>query len=224
VGRRGQHRAVACLAGIRGCSPSAIACRAPVDRAAGTGSSVYILTVGFNRLDRADAARRAAASTGPRGCPWPSSWPATRCWPCHGSSSFGRSPTTRSDRRWLRVADPSRGHRVVSTGVYGWVRNPMYLGATLMFVGGAARQRRGLGAGGGPGLRGVAPGGCAASTRRRCSTRDLPGYAEYRRPRALPPRPVRCVTRLLPHERQEHQPGRPRGGENSTRRWKFVLG
>jgi protein-S-isoprenylcysteine O-methyltransferase Ste14 len=29
-----------------------------------------------------------------------------------------------------------RGHRVVSTGVYGWVRHPMYLGATLMFVGG----------------------------------------------------------------------------------------
>jgi protein-S-isoprenylcysteine O-methyltransferase Ste14 len=30
-----------------------------------------------------------------------------------------------------------RGHRVISTGVYGWVRHPMYLGATLMFVGGS---------------------------------------------------------------------------------------
>ena len=29
-----------------------------------------------------------------------------------------------------------RGHRVVSTGVYGLVRHPMYLGAILMFVGG----------------------------------------------------------------------------------------
>jgi len=29
-----------------------------------------------------------------------------------------------------------RGHRVITTGVYGWVRHPMYLGATLMFVGG----------------------------------------------------------------------------------------
>jgi len=29
-----------------------------------------------------------------------------------------------------------RGHRVVSTGVYGFVRHPMYLGATLMFAGG----------------------------------------------------------------------------------------
>lgn len=29
-----------------------------------------------------------------------------------------------------------RGHRVVTTGVYAWVRHPMYLGATLMFVGG----------------------------------------------------------------------------------------
>lgn len=30
-----------------------------------------------------------------------------------------------------------RGHRVVSTGVYGMVRHPMYLGAILMFAGGA---------------------------------------------------------------------------------------
>jgi protein-S-isoprenylcysteine O-methyltransferase Ste14 len=30
-----------------------------------------------------------------------------------------------------------RGHRVVSTGVYGFVRHPMYLGASLMFVGSA---------------------------------------------------------------------------------------
>jgi len=29
-----------------------------------------------------------------------------------------------------------RGHRVVSTGVYGLVRHPMYLGAILMFLGG----------------------------------------------------------------------------------------
>jgi protein-S-isoprenylcysteine O-methyltransferase Ste14 len=30
-----------------------------------------------------------------------------------------------------------REHRVVSTGVYGFVRHPMYLGASLMFVGGS---------------------------------------------------------------------------------------
>jgi protein-S-isoprenylcysteine O-methyltransferase Ste14 len=29
-----------------------------------------------------------------------------------------------------------RGHRVITTGVYGWVRHPMYLGAACMFVGG----------------------------------------------------------------------------------------
>ena len=30
-----------------------------------------------------------------------------------------------------------RGHRLVSTGVYGFVRHPMYLGASLLFVGSA---------------------------------------------------------------------------------------
>lgn len=30
-----------------------------------------------------------------------------------------------------------RGHRVIDTGVYGFVRHPMYLGAALLFVGGA---------------------------------------------------------------------------------------
>src|SRR5271165_6501413 len=30
-----------------------------------------------------------------------------------------------------------RGHRVVDTGVYGFVRHPMYLGGSLIFVGGA---------------------------------------------------------------------------------------
>ena len=33
---------------------------------------------------------------------------------------------------------PERRQRVVSTGVYGLVRHPMYLGASLMFVGGPA--------------------------------------------------------------------------------------
>jgi protein-S-isoprenylcysteine O-methyltransferase Ste14 len=40
-----------------------------------------------------------------------------------------------------------RGQRVVSTGVYGFVRHPMYLGASLLFVGSAldGRLRRGPG-------------------------------------------------------------------------------
>ncbi len=30
-----------------------------------------------------------------------------------------------------------RGQRIIDTGVYGFVRHPMYLGASLWFVGGA---------------------------------------------------------------------------------------
>ena len=30
---------------------------------------------------------------------------------------------------------PERGHRVVSTGPYGWVRHPMYIGTIVFFVG-----------------------------------------------------------------------------------------
>ena len=72
-----------------------------------------------------------------------------------------------------------RGHRVISTGVYGWVRHPMYLGATLMFVGG-------------PLVTGAASGlaaGLALSVllavrsldEEALLSRELPGYAEYRR-------------------------------------------
>ncbi len=72
-----------------------------------------------------------------------------------------------------------RGHRVVSTGVYGWVRHPMYLGATCMFVGG-------------PLVTGAASAlavGLALSLllavrsldEEALVTRELPGYDEYRR-------------------------------------------
>jgi protein-S-isoprenylcysteine O-methyltransferase Ste14 len=72
-----------------------------------------------------------------------------------------------------------RGHRVVSTGVYGWVRHPMYLGAALMFVGG-------------PLVTGAASAlavGLALSLllavrsldEEELLTRELAGYDEYRR-------------------------------------------
>jgi protein-S-isoprenylcysteine O-methyltransferase Ste14 len=35
----------------------------------------------------------------------------------------------------VRIQD-DRGHRVVSTGVYGFVRHPLYLGCLLMMLGG----------------------------------------------------------------------------------------
>jgi protein-S-isoprenylcysteine O-methyltransferase Ste14 len=38
-----------------------------------------------------------------------------------------------------------RGHRVVDTGVYGFVRHPMYLGASLMLVGGPMLLGSGVG-------------------------------------------------------------------------------
>jgi len=72
-----------------------------------------------------------------------------------------------------------RGHRVVSTGVYGWVRHPMYLGAALMFAGG-------------PLVTGAASAlavGLALSLllavrsldEEELLTRELAGYDEYRR-------------------------------------------
>jgi protein-S-isoprenylcysteine O-methyltransferase Ste14 len=71
-----------------------------------------------------------------------------------------------------------REHRVVSTGVYGVVRHPMYLGAILMFVGapllvGAATA---LGLGVGIGLL-VA---LRIVDEEKLLMVDLPGYSEYR--------------------------------------------
>ena len=72
-----------------------------------------------------------------------------------------------------------RGHHVVSTGVYGWVRHPMYLGATLMFVGGSLVT----------GAASALAVGLALSLllavrsldEEALLTRELPGYDDYRR-------------------------------------------
>jgi hypothetical protein len=50
------------------------------------------------------------------------------------SRSSARSPITRMRRSWC-VFRAERGQHVIDTGVYGFVRHPMYLGASLMFVG-----------------------------------------------------------------------------------------
>ena len=72
-----------------------------------------------------------------------------------------------------------RGHRVVSTGVYGWVRHPMYLGATLMFVGGPLVT--GAISALVVGLALVVLLAVRSLDEEALLTRELPGYAEYRR-------------------------------------------
>ncbi|MGA2569514.1 MAG: isoprenylcysteine carboxylmethyltransferase family protein [Terracidiphilus sp.] len=50
---------------------------------------------------------------------------------------FFRSITGNTFLSQLVRIQSDRGQHVVSTGVYGFVRHPMYLGASLMFVGGS---------------------------------------------------------------------------------------
>ncbi len=72
-----------------------------------------------------------------------------------------------------------RGHRVVTTGVYGWVRHPMYLGATLMFVGGplVAGSLAALAVG----LALIVLLAVRSLDEEALLTRELTGYEEYRR-------------------------------------------
>jgi protein-S-isoprenylcysteine O-methyltransferase Ste14 len=72
-----------------------------------------------------------------------------------------------------------RQHQVVSTGVYGFVRHPMYLGAALMFVGGPLL----VGA-----LTSLAVGALLTALlafrivgEEKLLVRELPGYDDYRR-------------------------------------------
>ncbi len=72
-----------------------------------------------------------------------------------------------------------RGHRVVSTGVYAWVRHPMYLGATLMFVGGPLVT--GAASALAAGLALVPLFVVRIADEEALLTRELPGYDDYRR-------------------------------------------
>ena len=72
-----------------------------------------------------------------------------------------------------------RGHRVITTGVYGWVRHPMYLGATLMFVGGPLVT--GAASALLVGLALVVLLAMRSLDEEALLTRELHGYDEYRR-------------------------------------------
>jgi protein-S-isoprenylcysteine O-methyltransferase Ste14 len=54
-----------------------------------------------------------------------------------GSFLFFRAFTDNPFLSQLVRIQSERGQRVIDTGVYGFVRHPMYLGADLIFVGGA---------------------------------------------------------------------------------------
>ena len=54
-----------------------------------------------------------------------------------GSFPFFRAFTDNTFASQLVRIQTERGQHVIDTGVYGFVRHPMYLGATLVFIGGA---------------------------------------------------------------------------------------
>ena len=72
-----------------------------------------------------------------------------------------------------------RGHRVITTGVYGWVRHPMYLGAALLFVGGPLLT--GAASALLVGLLLTALLGVRSLDEEALLTRELPGYEAYAR-------------------------------------------
>jgi protein-S-isoprenylcysteine O-methyltransferase Ste14 len=72
-----------------------------------------------------------------------------------------------------------RGHRVVSKGVYGFVRHPMYLGALLMSFGAPLLLGSKYGLVVGALLTLILAGRIAGEE--RLLVRELPGYAEYRK-------------------------------------------
>jgi len=81
-----------------------------------------------------------------------------------------------------------RGHRVVSTGVYGMVRHPMYLGAILMFAGGALLCGSLAALAAAAGLAGALA--VRIGVEEALLVAELEGYAEYRK---------RVRWRLVPH-------------------------
>lgn len=78
----------------------------------------------------------------------------------------------------VRIQD-DRGHTVISTGVYGFVRHPLYLGCFLMMVGGPLL----VGSVAGLLITALGTGGLVARIRgeERMLRTELQGYADYER-------------------------------------------
>jgi len=105
-----------------------------------------------------------------------------------GSFPFFRAFTDNTFASQLVRIQTERGQHVINTGVYGFVRHPMYLGASLAFVGGALLR------GSISGLLLVVPMVGLLVVRifgeEKLLARDLEGYKEYLQ---------KVRYRLLPH-------------------------
>jgi len=105
-----------------------------------------------------------------------------------GSFPFLRAFTDNTYLSQLVRIQTERGQHVIDTGVYGFVRHPMYLGASLIFVGGPLLLGSVCGL-----LIGLATVGLLILRifgEEKLLTRDLEGYRAYRE---------KVRYRLLPH-------------------------
>ena len=90
-----------------------------------------------------------------------------------------------------RAHPDERGHQVISTGPYAFVRHPMYSGAILYFLGIALLLGSWYAAGIAVAL--IALFGLRAVWEENTLNAELPGYADYAAARALPAYPGRLV-------------------------------
>jgi protein-S-isoprenylcysteine O-methyltransferase Ste14 len=105
-----------------------------------------------------------------------------------GSFPFFRAFTDNTYVSQLVRIQTERGQHVIDTGVYGFVRHPMYLGASLVFVGGALLLGSVFGL-----LAGLAMVGLLILRifgEEKLLARDLEGYRAYRE---------KVRYRLIPH-------------------------
>jgi protein-S-isoprenylcysteine O-methyltransferase Ste14 len=105
-----------------------------------------------------------------------------------GSFPFFRAFTDNTYASQLVRIQTERGQRVIDTGVYGFVRHPMYLGASLTFIGGALLLGSICGLLVSLGTVGLLV--VRIFVEERLLTRDLEGYKEYRQ---------KVRYRLVPH-------------------------
>jgi protein-S-isoprenylcysteine O-methyltransferase Ste14 len=105
-----------------------------------------------------------------------------------GSFFMFRALTDNTFASQLVRIQAERHQRVIDTGVYSFVRHPMYLGGDLMFVGGALLRGSAIGLLVGFGF--VVLLVLRIFVEERLLTRDLDGYPAYRE---------RVRYRLVPH-------------------------